>query len=112
MRFPPTLLLYLPLVCGVQTLGQSVPPGAPVPHSDDIPLVQVVPRAPIQSPTAPRPQVDPLELRREANQVLDLSKSIQLDVEAVAQGAPARDCIEKLRRIEKLSKRLRYQIER
>jgi len=88
-----------------------MPPGAPTPHSADVPVV-FVPNAPIQSSTASRRHVDPLELRREANQVLELSKSIQSDFEAVTRGVLPKDIIEKLKRIEKLSKRLRNEIER
>ena len=80
-----------------------------MPHSADVPVV-FVPNAPIQG--AQRPHVDALELRREANQVLELSKSIQSDFEAVTRGMLPKDTIVKLRKIEKLSKHLRNQIER
>jgi hypothetical protein len=104
------LLVLLAVLC-IQIFGQTVPPGAPRPHSDNVPVV-FVPNAPIQSSTAPRPHVDPLELRSEANQVLELSKSIQSDFEAVTRGVLPKDTIEKLKKIEKLSKHLRTQIER
>ena len=111
MRFPSSHLLAVFLGFCIQTFGQSVPPGAPMPHSADVPVV-LVPNAPIQSSTAPRPHVDPLELRREANRVLELSKSIQSDFEAVTRGMLPRDTIEKLKKIEKLSKHLRSQIDK
>jgi len=56
--------------------------------------------------------MDPVELRREASEVLDLSKSIQSDFESITRGMLPKDTIEKLKRIEKLSKHLRSQIER
>jgi hypothetical protein len=111
VRFPSTPLLDVLLAFCIQTFGQSAPPGAPMPHSADVPVV-LVPNAPIQSSTAPRPHLDPLELRREANQVLELSKSIQSDFEAVTPGVLPKATIEKLKKIEKLSKHLRNQIER
>jgi len=74
--------------------------------------VVFVPHAPIQGSSPTQQRVDSLELRREANQVVELSKSIQSDFEAVARGMLPKDTIEKLKKIEKLSKRLRSQIER
>ena len=53
-----------------------------------------------------------MELRREASQVLELSKSIQSDLESVSRGLLPKDTIDKLKKIEKLSKHLRNQIER
>jgi hypothetical protein len=90
--------------------GQSVPPGAPKPHSSDVP-VAMVPNSPIQSPSLARPQLDPLELRREAGQVLQLSKSVQVDFEAIARGVLPKDTTAKLKKIEELSKHLRKQIQ-
>jgi hypothetical protein len=111
VRFPSVILLGVLLAFCIQIFGQSMPPGAPMPHSADVPEV-FVPNAPIQSATAPRPHVDQLELQREANQVLELSKSIQSDFEAVTRGLLPKDTIEKVKKIEKLSKHLRTQIER
>jgi len=62
--------------------------------------------------TAGRPHVDPLELQREAKQILELSRSLQPDIEYVNRGVLLKDTIEKLKRIEKLSKHLRSQIDR
>ena len=111
MRLPSTPLLAILLVFCLQTSSQSVPPGAPMPHSADVPVV-LVPNAPIQPSTAPRPRVDPVELRREASEVVDLSKSIQSDFESISRGMLPKNTIEKLKKIEKLSKHLRSQIER
>ena len=112
MRFPSSHLLAVFLGLCTQTVGQSVPPGAPTPHTGDIP-VMMVPNAPIQGSQRPRTaNVDPQELRREANQVLELSKSIQSDFESVSRGLLPKNTIDKLKKIEKLSKHLRNQIER
>jgi hypothetical protein len=53
-----------------------------------------------------------LELQREAKQILELSQSIQPDIEHVSRGLFPKDMIEKLKRIEKLSKHLRGQIDK
>jgi hypothetical protein len=112
VRFPSTPLLAFLLAFCSQAVGQSMPPGAPTPHSGEVPVV-FVPHAPIQGSSPRQKQrVDPAELRREASQVAELSKSIQSDFEAVARGMLPKDTIEKLKKIEKLSKHLRSQIER
>ena len=112
MRFPSASLLAVLLALCAATFGQSMPPGAPTPHANEIP-VEIVPHMPIGSQ---RPhtdaRVDPLELQREAGQVLELSKSIQSDFESVSRGLLPKDTIDKLKKIEKLSKHLRNQIER
>jgi hypothetical protein len=109
VRFPSAYLPAVLLALCASTVGQSIPPGAPTPHTGDTP-VMMVPNAPIQG--SQRPHVDPMELRREASQVLELSKSIQSDLESVSRGLLPKDTIDKLKKIEKLSKHLRNQIER
>ena len=63
-------------------------------------------------PTAPhlKTRTDPLELQREAKELLELSQSLQPDMESVNRGILPKDTIEKLKRIEKLSKRLRGEL--
>ena len=53
---------------------------------------------------------DPLELQREAKELLELSQSLQPDMQSVNHGLLPKDTIEKLKRIEKLSKRLRGEL--
>jgi hypothetical protein len=60
----------------------------------------------------PKTQADRLELQREAKQILELSQSIQWDIEHVNRGLLPKDTIEKLRLIGKLSKHLRGQIDK
>ena len=55
----------------------------------------------------PRLRVDAVELQREARELLELSQSLQPDIEHVSHGLLPKDTVEKLKRIEKLSKRLR-----
>jgi hypothetical protein len=55
-------------------------------------------------------RVDPNRLQREAKELLDLSESLQTDLQRVRQGLLPKDTIEKLKRIEKLSKQLRGEL--
>lgn len=64
---------------------------------------------PTQATTQRKP-FDAVQAERDARQLSDLAKSIPLDVEHVNQGLMPKDMIEKLKRIEKLSKHLRSQI--
>jgi copper oxidase (laccase) domain-containing protein len=59
------------------------------------------------SKTPQRPAVDTVQLQREAQELSELSQSILLDIQRVNQGLLPKDTIEKLKRIEKLSKHLR-----
>jgi hypothetical protein len=54
---------------------------------------------------------DPAQLQREARELLELSQSSQLDIESVNRGLHPKDTIEKLKRIQKLAKHLRGEIE-
>ena len=62
------------------------------------------------SSKAPGPRVDPVQLQREARELLELSQSLQPDIESVNHGLLPKDTIEKLKRIEKLSKHLRGEL--
>jgi hypothetical protein len=59
----------------------------------------------------PKIKLDPAQLQREARELLELSQSLQLDIESVNQGLHPKDTIEKLKRIQKLAKHLRGEIE-
>jgi len=54
-----------------------------------------------------KPHLDGLQLLREARELSDLAKSIPLDIEQVNRGLLPKDTIQKLKRIEKISKHLR-----
>jgi hypothetical protein len=112
VRFPSSCLLAIFLGFSIQTYGQSVPPGAPVPRSGigfpvtTMPTGQSVPFA------VPKTHARPLELQREAKQILELSQSIQPDIDQVNRGLFPKGMIEKLKRIEKVSKHLRGQLDK
>ena len=59
-----------------------------------------------------RTPVDPVALRQEADQLAALAGSIPPDVQKVNKGLLSKDLIQKLKRIEKLSKHLRSELNR
>jgi len=110
----PTLGYLSAIVLGlcIPASGQSVPPGAPIPRSaSDFP-VMTGPSARSTSSPVPRSQVDPIELQLEAREIPELSKSLQPDIEHVNHGLLPKDTIQKLKKIEKISRQLRSQVSR
>jgi hypothetical protein len=57
-------------------------------------------------------KLDPVKLHEEAEELAKLAQSVPEDVGQIAQGKISKDVIEKLKRIEKLSKRLRGELVR
>jgi hypothetical protein len=77
------------------------------------------PQSASQFPPVAKPKVsplhvgtDPLELQREAKELLELSQSLQPDMDSVNHGILPKETIEKLKRIERLSKRMRGELGR
>ena len=60
--------------------------------------------------TRPRPQMDFLAMERESKELSELAQSIPGDVDLIKKGLVPKDVIEKLKRIEKLSKHLRGEV--
>jgi hypothetical protein len=58
------------------------------------------------------PAVDIVRLQKEAQELADLSASIHADIERVNRGLLSKDVVEKLKRVEKLSKHLRSELTR
>jgi hypothetical protein len=67
------------------------------------------PSVPPQYQPHPKP-LDPVELKREAEEPTNLAASIPGDVDRASKGLLATDLNERLKRIEKLSKRLRREL--
>ena len=59
---------------------------------------------------APGPGVDPAELRKEADELAQLSSTVPADVAKAVSGILDKDLQERLKKIEKLSKRLRSEL--
>ena len=108
MRVPPVLLLFMLLGLCLSVSAQSVPPGAPVPPGYEPPPPTIyAPPYPGRPPTA---RIDPTALQREAKELLELSQSVQPDIESLKQGLLHKNLIDRLKRIERLSKHLRNEI--
>lgn len=97
------LLSSVLFVCALVAPAQSHWPKPPQPAVMD---------APQTKPSGPKmtSRIDPLQLQREAGELSDLAKSLPADMDQVGHGLLPMDTIDKLKRIEKLSKHMREQI--
>jgi hypothetical protein len=108
MKVPATSLLFGLVGLFICACAQSVPPGAPLPAGYGSPPPTIYDSSsPARSPVQ---RIDPAALQREAKELLDLSQSVQPDMESLKRGLLSKDLVDKLKRIEKLSKRLRSEI--
>jgi hypothetical protein len=102
-------LCTIPLLLLCLTISaQQMPQGAPLP-----PVIGPAPDIPPITNDVPRratPRIDPSALQRESKELVDLSQSTQSDIEALRRGLLSKDLVDKLKRIEKLSKQLRNEI--
>ena len=64
------------------------------------------------SPDDLRARVANLQLQKDAKELAELCASVPQDLDGVKQGLLAQDLLEKLKRVEKLSKRVREQLAR
>lgn len=100
--FLPLSLLFL---CCVILDGQEkpVPPGRrelkdyQATHIDEPPQVAVA-------------RLDPVRMQKEASELADLAQSIPRDIDSASKGVLPKDVLDKLRRIEKISKHLRGEL--
>jgi hypothetical protein len=66
----------------------------------------------MHSSTGAATRIDPDRLQREAKELLELSQALQPDMQHVKQGLLPKDTVQKLKRIENLSKHLRDELGR
>jgi hypothetical protein len=64
------------------------------------------------SPDDMRARVANLQLQKDATELSDLCASVPHDMDGVKQGLMAHDLVDKLKRLEKISKRVREQLAR
>jgi len=64
------------------------------------------------SPDDMRARVANLQLQKDAKELAELCASVPSDMNGVKQGLMSQDVLEKLKRVEKLSKRVREQLTR
>lgn len=98
------LLISVFLVCALVASAQSHWPKPPQPAVMD---------APQSKASTPRlsARIDPLQLQRQARELSDLANSLPADMDHVSHGLLPKDTIDKLKRIEKLSKHLRSEVQ-
>ena len=103
MRFPRLLWLLVGIVVVPATLRtQNVNPM----HPEEI---QVQKHA---SPEDMRERLANVQLQKDAKELAELCASVPGDMDGVKQGLLSKDLLEKLKRVEKLSKRVREQLTR
>jgi hypothetical protein len=56
-------------------------------------------------------KLDPVQLQHEAQELLNLTQSLQPDIDSVNHGVLPKDTVEKLKRIQKVAKHLRGELE-
>jgi len=109
LRFLLVLLLFaLP---AHPQLGAPLGRCGPQPRPSDWPRNQL-PEEPVSLQGQKRPAVDMVRLQRNAQELAELSASIHADVNRANRGLLSKDVIEKLKRVEKLSKQLRGELTR
>jgi hypothetical protein len=65
----------------------------------------------LEPPLPPQPQrLDPAKLREEADELAKLAQSVPADVGQIVQGKVPKDAIDRLKRIEKISRHLRSEL--
>ena len=68
------------------------------------------PAEPEPAPLNSTHRIDPIQLQREADDLARTAQTIPTDVASVRKGILPKDVIQKLKQIEKLSKRLRNEL--
>jgi len=105
LKFPAFGLLLLFFLC-LPGSAQTRPAGFPKPPEP----ADKSSTAAQEPATTRRIHIDAVQLQRETREMLELSQSLQLDIDQVDHGLFPKDTIEKLKRIEKLSKHLRGEL--
>jgi hypothetical protein len=98
----PSLFVLIVAVC----LSSAAQMRMPTMHGNVPHLNQQEPVLIPQQQTKP----DPVKLQREAQELLELSQSLQPDIESVNRGILPKDTVEKLKRLEKRAKHLRGEL--
>lgn len=108
----PRLLLVLLLILAMQLptteaasqVAQRIPAGRSAANEATRQAEKVEP------PATPTQQVSAADVLQQANELLSLAQQVHTDTQRATQGVVAKDLKDKLKRIEKLSKRLRDEL--
>lgn len=101
-----SVLLSLGVPCGAQS-SRPLPPG--LRHAQELEAMNKTSFPPAGTP---RSLVDAKALQRDADELADLAASVPGGVKNVNKGLLAKDLLQKLKQIEKLSKHLRSELNR
>jgi hypothetical protein len=93
-----------PIEAWSQASGRPVPPGQSAANQATRQAEQVEAPAPVPQ------KVTPAEVLQQANELLSLAQQVHADAERATQGLVSKDLKDKLKRIEKLSRRLREEL--
>jgi len=96
------LLLFFCLLAAAQTRSGSGFPKPPEPADRS--------SSATNEPTTRRIRIDAIQLQRDAKELSDLAQSLPADIDQINRGLLPKDILVKLKRIEKLSKRLRGEL--
>jgi len=102
LRWSVSLLLLLVSVDGS---GQHRPTYPHPPQAADTATVESV-----RPQASERAHLDPAELQQEVQELSSLAQDLTQDIDAVNRGLLPKDTVDKLKRVEKLAKRLRKKI--
>jgi hypothetical protein len=97
------------LMCMLVCLGSSASQVRESAGKQEVEKHQLV----LEPPLPPQTQkLDPAKLREEAAELAKLAQSVPADVGQIVQGKIPKDAIDRLKRIEKISKQLRTELTR
>lgn len=99
-----SLPLILVLVSAAAS-GQHRPTYPHPPQAADTATVENV-----QPQPSPKTHINPAELQQEVQELSSLAQELNHDIDAVNRGLLPKDTVDKLKRVEKLAKRLRKEI--
>jgi hypothetical protein len=102
LSIPVTFSLFVALAIPQSTHPGMSPP--PPPLDPDRTTTQEHP------PAKPTRHLDPVQLQKDADDLARMAQTIPSDVASVRQGMLPKDVMQKLKQIEKLSKRLRGEL--
>ncbi len=99
------VVLFVCIVSSGAQMKDVYIPGVPPPPQSMDPDHKTAPEQP-----KPQRQVDPEKLQREADELARTAQTIPADVANIRRGRLPKDTLQKLKEIEKLSKRLRSEL--
>jgi hypothetical protein len=92
------------LLASVEASGQHRPTYPHPPQAADTATLENV------QPPSQRARLNPAELQQQVQELSSLAQDLTQDIDAVNRGLLPKDTVDKLKRVEKLAKRLRKEI--